>query len=78
MIQESSIIQDLIVQGIPGASVRLDSLRHDGEPYLTIQVTSPAFEGKTRLEQHRMVYAALKNHVDFENYPLSLQTLAFK
>ena len=37
-------------------------------------VTSPAFEGKSRVQQHQMVYAALKDTMDGELHALALQT----
>ena len=68
-------IETLIRESIPGASISIEDLRGDGEPHYAVSVISPAFEGKTRLEQHRIVYAALKGKLDFDAQPLTLQTV---
>ncbi len=66
-------IETLIKEGIPGAQVTIEDLRGDGDHYAAY-VTSAAFKGKTRVQQHQMVYAALKGRMGNELHALALQT----
>ncbi len=66
-------IETLIKEGIPGAEVTIEDLRGDGDHYAA-HVTSAAFKGKTRVQQHQMVYAALKGRMGNELHALMLQT----
>ena len=68
-------IETLIKEGIPGAQVTIEDLRGDGEHYAA-HVTSAAFKGKTRVQQHQMVYAALKGRMGNELHALMLTTVA--
>ncbi len=63
----------LIKAAMPDAVVSLKDLRGDGDHY-ALQVTSKAFAGKTRLQQHRMVFAALKPHM--QEGPDGIQALS--
>lgn len=51
-------IEQLLSSAFPGSEVHVRPLAHDGEHY-AIRVVSNAFAGKSKLEQHRMVYSAL-------------------
>ncbi len=51
-------IQGLIERGLPGARVAIQDLRGDGEHYAA-HVAYAGFAGKSRVQQHKMVYAAL-------------------
>lgn len=66
-------IEDLIKQGIPGAQVSIEDLRGDGDHYAAY-VVSLAFKGKTRVQQHQMVYEALQGRMGGELHALALQT----
>jgi stress-induced morphogen len=66
-------IETLIKEGIPGAEVTIEDLRGDGDHYAAY-VTSAAFKGKTRVQQHQMVYAALQGRMGNELHALALQT----
>lgn len=66
-------IETLIKEGIPGAEVTIEDLRGDGDHYAAY-VTSAAFKGKTRVQQHQMVYAALQGRMGNELHALMLQT----
>jgi len=68
-------IEDLIKQGIPGAQVNIEDLRGDGDHYAAY-VVSAAFKGKTRVQQHQMVYQALRGRMGGELHALALQTSA--
>ena len=68
-------IERLIKTGLPGATVRIEDLRGDGDHYAA-HVESPAFAGKTRIEQHQMVYKALGGHMGGALHALALRTSA--
>lgn len=70
-------IEALIKQGIPDAEVTINDLRGDGDHYAA-HVVSPAFEGMTRVQQHKMVYDALQGKMGGELHALALQTSAPK
>ncbi|MDD3371068.1 MAG: BolA/IbaG family iron-sulfur metabolism protein [Alphaproteobacteria bacterium] len=57
-----SEIERLIKDALPDAYVELKDLRGDGD-YFQAYVESREFIGKTRVQQHRMVYAALQGRV---------------
>ncbi len=73
MAMDASEIEKMILEGIPDATVRIEDLRGDGDHYAAY-VTSPAFEGKSRVQQHQMVYAALQDKMGGELHALALQT----
>lgn len=73
MPMDAATIEQMIMEAIPDANVRIEDLRGDGDHYAAY-VESPAFEGKSRVEQHRMVYEALENKVGNELHALALQT----
>ncbi len=68
-------LERLIREGIPEAQVSIEDLRGDGDHYAA-SVVSPAFRGKTRVQQHQMVYQALKGKMGGELHALALQTSA--
>ena len=68
-------IETLIKEAIPDAQVRIEDLAGDGDHYAAY-VTSAAFAGKSRVQQHQMVYEALKGRMGGELHALALQTLA--
>jgi len=55
--------------------VVIEDLRGDGDHYAA-QVTSAAFVGKSRVQQHQMVYQALRGRMGDELHALALQTNA--
>jgi len=63
----------LIESGIPDSRVEIEDLRGDGDHY-AVCVTSPAFEGKSRIEQHKMVQAAMGGMLGNELHALAIQT----
>ena len=73
MAMQASEIEKLIREGLPGAEVRIEDLRGDGDHYAAY-VKSAAFKGKTRVQQHQMVYAALKGNMGDALHALALQT----
>lgn len=75
MAMDPAEITRLIKEGIPDAEVRIEDLRGDGDHYAAY-VTSAAFEGKTRVQQHQMVYQALQGNMGTALHALALQTSA--
>lgn len=64
-------IRELIQAGVPDADIRVSS--PDGVHFFA-RVVSASFAGKSMIEQHRMVYAALGDRVGNEIHALSLKT----
>jgi stress-induced morphogen len=71
----SEEIERLIKEALPDAQVQLKDLRGDGDHY-QVTVESAAFTGKTRIQQHQMVYAALQGRVGGVLHALALTTSA--
>jgi stress-induced morphogen len=66
-------IERLIKASIPDAVVTIRDLAGDGNHYAAT-VISESFRGKSRVQQHQMVYAALKGRMGGELHALALQT----
>jgi len=66
-------IERLIKDALPDAEITIRDLAGDGDHYAA-EVISAAFKGKTRVQQHKMVYDALKGRMGGELHALSLQT----
>ena len=66
-------IEQLILEALPDARIRIDDLRGDGDHYAA-RVISAAFAGKSRVEQHQMVYRALRGRMGDQLHALALQT----
>jgi BolA protein len=49
--------------------------RPGGESHFRVEIVSAAFEGKSRLERQRMVYAALADELRHDIHALALRTL---
>lgn len=75
MAMEASRIEELIKAGIPGAEVKIEDLAGDGNHY-SASVISDAFTGKSRVQQHKMVYDALGGRMGGELHALKLHTSA--
>ena len=73
MAMAASEIESMIKEAFPDAEVRIEDLAGDGDHYAAY-VTSSAFEGKSRVQQHQMVYQALKGKMGGELHALALQT----
>jgi stress-induced morphogen len=73
MPMAASEIENLIKDALPDAEIRIDDLRGDGDHYLA-NVVSSAFVGKSRVQQHQMVYDALQGRMGGELHALALQT----
>ena len=68
-------IKTLITQSFPDAKVEIRDLAGDGDHY-SATVVSEAFRGKSRVQQHQMVYAALKGNMGGVLHALALTTSA--
>jgi len=68
-------IEKLIKEAFPDAEVTITPLADDNDHYAAM-VTSRAFKGKTRVQQHQMVYEALGGRMGGVLHALSLQTAA--
>lgn len=66
-------IESLIKASLPDATVTIQDLAGDGDHYAA-HVVSGAFLGKTRVQQHQMVYQALQGRMGGELHALALQT----
>ncbi len=73
MAMEATEISDLIKAALPGAEVLIEDLRGDGDHYAAL-VRSTAFKGKSRVQQHQMVYRALGERMGGELHALALTT----
>lgn len=73
MTMEKKIIEKMIKDSIPDAKVIIEDLRGDGDHY-SATVISKFFEGKTRIEQHKMVYESLQGKMGNELHALMLKT----
>ena len=70
-------IERLIKESIPDAQVALEDLVGDGDHW-SATIVSSAFEGKSRVQQHQLVYQALQGRMGGELHALALQTSAPK
>ena len=75
MAMPAAEIEQMIKEAFPDAMVEIQDLRGDGDHYAAI-VTSAAFKGKSRVQQHQMVYAALKGKMGGQLHALALTTQA--
>ena len=75
MPMQASEIEKLIKEAFPDAEVSITDLAGDNDHYAAM-VISNAFRGKTRVQQHQMVYDALKGRMGGVLHALSLQTSA--
>ena len=73
MPMNSADIEQLIKQAMPDAEVHIEDLRGDGDHYAAY-VKSAEFKGKTRVQQHQLVYQALQGRMGGELHALALQT----
>jgi stress-induced morphogen len=75
MAMDMATIKAMIQESIPDAEVRIEDLRGDGDHYAAY-ITAPGFRGKTRVQQHQMVYDALQGKMGNELHALAIQTSA--
>ncbi|NQV58741.1 MAG: BolA family transcriptional regulator [Alphaproteobacteria bacterium] len=73
MAMDAVEIEQLIKQSIADAQVTIEDLRGDGDHYAAL-VVSAEFAGKSRVQQHQMVYQALQGRMGGQLHALALQT----
>ncbi len=73
MSMDAKDIEDLILAGLPDATIKIEDMRGDGDHYAAY-ISSPSFTGKTRVQQHQMVYKALGSKMGNELHALMLHT----
>lgn len=73
MAMDAGEIIRLIQEGIPDADIRIEDLRGDGDHYAAY-IYAETFRGRTRVQQHQMVYSALQGRMGGELHALALQT----
>ncbi len=73
MAMDAREIERLIKVSIPDAEVTIRDLAGDGDHYAAT-VISASFRGKSRVQQHQLVYAALKGQMGGILHALALQT----
>ncbi len=73
MAMEAREIERLIKEALPDAQVTIRDLAGDGDHY-SATVISESFRGKSRVQQHQIVYAALKGQMGGVLHALALQT----
>ncbi len=72
MAMDAADITALIKQALPDAVVTIDDLAGDGDHYAA-SVVSAHFKGKSRVQQHQMIYAALQGRRGGELQALAMQ-----
>jgi stress-induced morphogen len=75
MAMTASDIETLIKAGLPDARVVIRDLAGDGD-HFAAEVVSESFRGKSRVQQHKLVYDALKGKMGGVLHALALQTSA--
>ncbi|KAF7376302.1 Bola-like protein [Mycena sanguinolenta] len=56
------------------AAMRAQGSDGTGETHFSVQIVSAAFQSKTTMQRHRLIYATLKAELDGGLHALSLQT----
>jgi stress-induced morphogen len=73
MPMPASEIERMIKEAIPDAQIQITDLAGDGDHYAAV-VISTAFAGKSKLQQHQLVYKALGGNMGGALHALQLQT----
>ena len=66
-------IEKMIKEGLPDATVEVRDPMND-RTHFEATVLSPSFKGKSRVQQHKMIYAALGDSFDGPLHALALKT----
>jgi stress-induced morphogen len=75
MPMDAREIESLIKAALPDARVEVKDLAGDGD-HFAATVTSAAFKGKSRVQQHQLVYSALQGRMGGILHALALTTVA--
>ena len=66
-------IKKLITESIPDAIIEIEDLMGDNNHY-SAKITSEIFNGKSKIEQHKLVYKSLKGKMGNELHALAIKT----
>lgn len=77
MAMDAREIERLIREALPDARISIRDLAGDGDHYAA-EIESEQFRGKSRVQQHQMVYEALKGNMGEALHALALQTVVPK
>ena len=66
-------LERLLTESLPDAKIYIEDLKGDGDHY-SATIVSKIFKGKSRVQQHQMVYSALKGKMGGELHALMLKT----
>lgn len=69
-------VERLIEEAIPDASAEVTAPRPNDDDHLAVTVVSSAFEGKSLVEQHEMVFDAVDDHMTTDIHALKVTTRA--
>ena len=75
MAMAAEEIERLIKERFPDATIEIQDLAGDGDHYAA-DIVSEAFRGKSRVQQHQMVYEALQGNMGGALHALALKTAA--
>jgi stress-induced morphogen len=73
MAMDLKEIETLIKEALPDAKIEMQDLAGDGNHY-SATITSSEFSGKSKIEQHKMVYSSLKGKMGNELHALAIKT----
>ena len=73
MAMDIKEIETLIKEAMPDATIEIQDLAGDSNHYSTT-ITSSKFSGKSKIEQHKMVYNSLKGKMGNELHALAIKT----
>ena len=68
-------IEDHIKDSLPDAHITIEDLKGDGDHY-SATIISKQFKGKTKIQQHQMVYESLKGKMGGQLHALMLKTIS--
>ena len=73
MAMDLKEIENYIKEAMPDASIEIKDLAGDGNHY-SATIISSQFAGKSKIEQHKMVYNSLKGRMGNELHALAIKT----
>ena len=73
MAIEMNTLEEMLNEGLPGADIKIEDMRGDGEAYAAY-ISYNGFVGKSRVQQHQMVYSALQGKMGDELHALQIHT----
>tara|TARA_B100000035_G_scaffold245690_1_gene214345 strand:- start:81 stop:311 length:231 start_codon:yes stop_codon:yes gene_type:complete len=73
MAMDLKEIEKYIKEALPDSIIEIQDLAGDGNHY-SATVTSSSFKGKTKIEQHKLVYNSLKGKMGNELHALAIKT----